>query len=187
MAAKEGGSRFSEELPMKMTAYRGVNAEISKGTLSAGHLVGEVALQGGGKDPPVSKFNVPQDKRLLQLNSVRLQARSTLGKAMSQAITTVQNYYVEDTNGRRFVLAGKYVLADVGGQKVIEIQYFPESGVTMGGIGAFERVKERDLKPDDEFVLLFLVDPGARIVGFSSGGPNTSKDDLTAEELTAPR
>jgi hypothetical protein len=187
VAAKEGGSRFSDELPMTMTAYRGVNAEISKGAISGGHLVGDVDQQAGGKGLPVAKFDVPEDKRLLQLNSEHLQARSTLGKAMSQAITTVQNYWVEDTNGRRHTLAGKYAIADVGGQKVIEIQYFRESvGTTMGGLGAFERIKERDLKPDDEFVLLFLVDPGARIVAFSTGGPTTSRDDLTTENLTAP-
>ncbi len=36
------------------------------------------------------------------------------------------------------------------------------------------------------FALLFLVDPGARITAFSTGGDSTRRDDLTGENLVAP-
>ena len=92
---------------MALTSYRAVNAELGRGgALINGKLVGEVVRQANGPDPPVSKFEVPEDMRLLQLSSVRLRARSTLGRALSQAVTTVQNYFVEDSTGHQYPLVG---------------------------------------------------------------------------------
>jgi hypothetical protein len=172
---------------MTLTSYRGVNTELGRGgALKNGKLVGEVVRQANGPDPPVSKFEVPEDMRLLQLSSVRLRARSTLGRALSKAVTTVQNYFVEDSSGNRYSLVGKYAIAEVRGVKYIEVQYFSGPTGSMGGLGAFGEIREGDLKPDDEFALLFLVKPGARIVAFSSGGSSSRRDDLTEENLTAP-
>ena len=172
---------------MTMRSYRRLqNAAISRGALADGHLVGVVAEQEAGTDPMVSKFDVPTDKRLLQLSSRRLKAGSTLGRALEQAVTTLQNYYVEDTNGRRYKILGKYAIADARGRKYIEIQYFSHGAGTTGGVGKFSRINERDLKDDDEFVLLFLVDPGAHITSFSTGGAATRRDDLVGENLIAP-
>ena len=66
------------------------------------------------------------------------------------------------------------------------MQYFSEPVGSIGGIGEFTRVNEKNLKSDDTFVLLFLVDPGARIVSFSTGGAASRKDDLTGSRLVAP-
>lgn len=185
--ATRGQSRFSDELPMTMRSYRRIqNVAISRGALADGHLVGVVDEQEGGRNPPVSKFDVPRDKRLLQLSSRRLKAGSTLGRALSQAVTTLQNYYVEDTNGRRYKIVGKYAIADARGRKYIEIQYFSHGAGTIGGVGKFSRINERNMKDDDEFVLLFLVDPGAHITSFSTGGAATRRDDLVGENLIAP-
>ena len=54
-------------------------------------------------------------------------------------------------------------------------------------MGQFERIKERDLKGDYLLVLLFLVDPGVQITAFSTGGEATRKDDLSTENLVAPK
>ena len=51
----------------------------------------------------------------------------------------------------------------------------------------FERIRTSRLRPNDTFVLLFLVDPGAHIVSFSTGGDATRQDDLTGQNLTAPQ
>ena len=56
----------------------------------------------------------------------------------------------------------------------------------VGGIGKFQRIDEKNLKADDEFILLFLVDPGVRIVSFSAGGSASRQDNLTSENLIAP-
>ena len=187
VAAQGEDSFFGDDFPLALTAYRkGTNAEVSGGKLASGILVAEVDRQSEGTDPPVSKFDVPDDKRLLQLSSTRLKAGSTLGGALSYATTTLQNYFVEDEAGTRYELAGKYAIADDSGTKVFEVQYFSEPVGSVGGIGKFTRINEKNLKADDTFVLLFLVDPGARIKTFSTGGAATRKDDLTLSDLVAP-
>ena len=184
VAAGGGRSRFSDELPMTLRSYRrSPNAEVSRDTLVNGHLSGQVDRQANGRNPVVSKFNVPSDKRLLQLSATRLQARSIPGQALSRAITTVQNYYVEDDRGNRYPLAGKYAIATVRGREYVEIQYFTGPGER---VGTFSRIDESELKADEELVLLFLVDPGVRIVSFSSGSETAGKEDLTGDNLVAP-
>jgi hypothetical protein len=187
IATKVGGSFFGDRMPMELTQYRASNAEIERGALVGGQLVAEVDKQTGGADPPVSKFAVPEDKRLLQLNVAKLQSRSGLGQAINFAVSTVQNYFVQDTNGNRYEVAGKYALADVNGTKFIEIQYFSQKTGTIGQLGKFDRIREKELKADDQFVLLFLVDPGTHITKFSTGGEATRADDLTVENLVAPK
>lgn len=187
LTTQSGKSFFGDQLPMEMKQYRGVNAEIEHGKLTRGHLVGEADKQAGGTSEPVSKFDVPDDKRLLQLNVGALQSRSGLGRAISFAVSTVQNYFVETSTGNRFEIAGKYAIAKVGDTNYIEVQYFKERGGSIGGLGQFERIKERDLKGDYMLVLLFLVDPGVQITAFSTGGEATRKDDLSTENLVAPK
>ncbi len=173
---------------MMLQAYRQVrSSEITGGKLVSGHLVGDVAQQSGGTDPPVSKFDVPDDKRLLQLSTTRLTARSSLGRAISQAVTTLQNYYVQDTGGGRYKIVGKYAVASTNGTQVFEVQYFKDPVGSIGGLGAFNSIDESKLTATDQFVLLFLVDPGARIVSFSTGGSASRQDDLTADNLVAPQ
>ena len=56
------------------------------------------------------------------------------------------------------------------------------------GLGQFEHIDERKLDDNADYVLvyLFLVEPGARIVRFSTGGSADRADDLTEENLVAP-
>lgn len=182
-----GGSRFSEDMPLTMRSYQQLNnVEISRGALVSGHLLGEVGQQADGTNQAVSKFRVPRDKRLLQLNVQRLRSGSAFGQALSLAIATVQNYTVMDEGGNRYLVAGKYAVASVRGRKIVEVQYFSEPVGSIGGMGKFRRIDEKNLKADDEFILLFLVDPGVRIVSFSTGGSASRQDDLTSENLIAP-
>lgn len=187
IAAKVGGSFFGDRMPMELTQYRASNHEIERGALVGGQLVAEVDKQTGGADPPVRKFAVPEDKRLLQLNVAKLQTRSGLGQAINFAVSTLQNYFVQDANGNRYVIAGKYAIANVNGVKTIEVQYFSDRAGSIGQLGKFDRIREKELKADDQFVLLFLVDPGAHITKFSTGGEATRADDLTVENLVAPK
>jgi hypothetical protein len=94
---------------------------------------------------------------------------------------------VTDASGRQFKVIGKYAQAVVQGESILEIQYFPEQVGTVGGLGKFNRIKEDELTRQDEFVLLFLVEPGAQIVTFSTGGAASREDDLRAENLVAPQ
>lgn len=187
VTTRSGQSRFSDELPLVMTSYqqvRGLNANGE--ALTDGQIWGEVARQDGGTDRPLKRFDVPDDKRMLQLNTSRLHARSGLGQALEFAASTVQNYFVEDANGKRYKIQGKYAIANVNGTQTIEIQYFLNQAGTIGGVGKFTKIKDSDLEGDYELVILFLVDPGVEIVSFSTGGAATRGDDLRGEGLVAP-
>lgn len=183
-----GQSGFGDQFPLEMKDYRQLkDTQIERGMLKNGHLVGDFAKQSAGSNVPVAKFEVPSDKRLLQLHTQKLQARSGLGRAMTFAANVVQSYTVVDDQGRTFPIVGKYGIADVNGTRTVEIQYFPEQTQLTGGFGAFDKLKDDHLKGDYEFVLLFLVDPGVRIVSFSSGGSASRADDLKDENLVAPK
>jgi hypothetical protein len=187
MTTQAGKSSFGDRMPMEMKSYRKLqNAEISRGALTDGHLVGEVDQQASGKDNAVTKFAVPDDKRLLQLNTGFLQAGSGLGRAISFAVGTAQNFFVTAEGGNPYQMVGKYAIAEVNGTKIIEVQYFSNQAGSIGGVGKFDKIKDDDLKGDYQLVLLFLVDPGARITSFSTGGDATRADDLKGENLVAP-
>ena len=183
---KTGKSFFGDELPVELKAYHGSNIDQSGGRLASGSLVADLGKQAEGTDPPISKLTVPEDQRLLHLSMSRLQAQSGLGRILSQVVTTVENYYVTDAAGNRYVVVGKYAVANVDGTDTLELQYF--GGADGGGrMHPFDRIKDSHLKGEYGLVLLFLVNPGAQITGFSSGGDSTRADDLTSENLVAPR
>ncbi len=185
---RSGRSFFGDKMPVTLTSYnRYKDVDISRGALADGHLVGYVDEQEGGTDPAVSKFDVPSDKRLLHLNTEVLKAGSTLGKALNFAVRTVQNFIVTDSNGRQYRVVGKYAIADVGGRKVVEVQYFSHQAGSIGGVGKFNKLKDRHFEGDYQFVLLFLVEPGAEIDYFTTGGAASRRDDLLGENLVAPR
>jgi hypothetical protein len=188
MTTLQGDSFFGDQLPLALKAYetRG-DVDIGRNQLRNGHLIGQVAQQEAGQDKPVEKFDVPSDKRLLHLHVSKLQARSGLGRALSQAVAVAQNFTVLDARGRRYPVAGKYAIAKVGNDDVVEVEYFPEQSGMTGAMAPFQRIKESDLKPDDHLVLLFLVDPGAEIVSFTTGGDASRADDLRGENLVAPK
>jgi len=188
LTTQVGQSHFGDDIPMTLRAYQALrDASFSRQGMDNGHLVGYVDEQESGSGRAVRKFDVPPEKRLLHLNVGRLHARSGLGQALDFAATTVQNYVVEDSNGQRYQIVGKYAIANVEGRQVIEVQYFPNQAGSIGGLGQFNKIQDQHLKDDYELVLLFLVDPGATIVSFSTGGAATRADDLREENLVAPQ
>jgi hypothetical protein len=116
-----------------------------------------------------------------------LRPQSLFGKIKGKAISTLQNFTVEDANGNRYKIIGKYAIAELDNQEVVmEVQYYPEHAGSIGGLGEFRRIKDRHLEEDYDLVFLFLVDPGARILYFSTGGAADRRDDLQDENLVAP-
>ena len=49
----------------------------------------------------------------------------------------------------------------------------------------FDRIKASDLEGEYVLTFLFLVDPGVKIVSFSTGGDATRSDDLSPDNLVA--
>lgn len=187
VGASGNNSFFGDGLPVTMRSYRRLaNVSVEGGALANGHVVGKVTEQEGGSDPEIARFQVPADKRLMHLNSNFLDARSGLGRAISQAVGAVQNYHVTDANGNRYTLAGKYAIASADGVEWVEVQYFPDQAGMAGSNQPLAEIKEQHLSGDYTLVLLFLVDPGARITAFSSGSAATAGDDLSSQNLVAP-
>ncbi len=187
VATSEGQSFFGDAMPLTMRSYQRLkNAEVSRGALTGGHLVGNVQEQEAGSDRAVRRFSVPSGKRLLHLDSEYLRARSTLGGAMTFAVNTVQNYIVTDATGRQYRVCGKYARATVENEEVLEVQYFSEPVGSIGGLSEFHRIKEQHFTGEYQLVLLFLVEPGARLVSFTSGGSASRQEDLTDQNLVAP-
>lgn len=183
-----GQSFFGNDLRVELKSYQEENLATARGgRILSGKLVAFLAEQESGTKTPVKSFDVPSDKRLLHLSVTKLHARSGLGKALSQAAAVAQNYTVTDAKGNRYNLVGKYVLVDIDGKPVMEVQYFPEGVGSMGGLGPFRRVQNVHLEQDHELVLLFFVNPGATIVSFSSGSDATKSEDLSADNLVAPQ
>lgn len=177
-----GNSHFGADLPITLTAYQG-SPEVRNGALVEGDLNGRAAEQGEVRSSQeISRFEVPAGKALLHLNVESLQAGSLFGKALSQAARTVENYILEDDRGNQLTPVGKYAIANVGGEEVIELQYFPQVG---GRVRPFQVIKHTHLQKDYQFVYLYLMDSGAKAVQFTPGG-NLRSSDLKGENLVAP-
>lgn len=179
---------FGDKLPFSLKEYALLkNAEVSRGRLRNGHLVGYADEQSEGRKQTVDRLDVPEDKKLLHLSANFLETKSTLGRALGFAVSSIQNYLVQDEAGNQYQLVGKYAEADVDGRRVIEVQYFAEQAGSVGGVGQFDKIKDRHLKGDYQLVFLFLVDPGAKIVTFSTGGGEARKQDLREDNIVAPK
>ncbi len=180
-------SHFGDDLPLTLTKYMQYkNADVARGALQEGGLWGYIAEQADGTNEQVKTFAVPENSRLLHLNVDNLRARSGLGRILSQTTKTVQNYIVTDDRGKTYQMVGKYAVAKVGNDELFEVQYFPEQVGTVGGVGKFEKIQDAHLTGEYELVLLFLIDPGATVVRFSTGGSATRAEDLENEGLVAP-
>ncbi len=182
-----GNSRFGEDLPIAMTEYQKFDFEESRNALANGHIYGSTSAQNSsGSQPRLARFDVPKDKRLFHLEVEQLRARSGIGKVLSFAITTAQQYTIRDENGKVYPVVGQYAIADVNGDEYIEIQYYPAAVAVSnrGGIRKFNRIKKRELDgAGTRLVYLFLLDPGVRVKEFSTGRGATDLSDLN---LAAP-
>jgi hypothetical protein len=184
---RSGQSFFGDEMPITMRNYQRLgDAEVSRGVFIQGHLVGNFHEQEEGRERQAKTFSVPSDKRLLHLNVENLRARSMYGRAREFAVKNIQNYRVMDDSGREYRVCGKYAIAEVNGEVIVEIQYYPNQAGSIGGLGKFSKIKENDLEEDYDLVFLFLVEPGARIVRFQTGASADRADELEAENLVAP-
>ncbi len=185
-----GDAKFSDALPMEMTSYQSTSLDQRNGALANGHIYGNRDDQGSsGPEPKLTKFEVDPAKRMFQLDVKILRAGSTLGKALSFAVTSLKSYRLTDEAGNVYPVVGQYAIADVNGVEVVEVEYFPDavSVANRGGLRPFKRIKDRDLQArNSRVVYLFLVKPGAKLVKFSTGQGRRSTD-LSKLNLAAPK
>ncbi len=180
------GAKFSDALPHSRVKYETVgDADIRRGQLREGHIIATIGEDDRGRE--VTRFEVPEGKALLQIDAVNLRAGSLLGRAKSFAVKTVKNFIVTDDRGNEYKLCGQIALADVGDDRVVEVQYYPEVIGSIGGVKPFSRIKDRDLSDSDTYELyfLFLVDSGRKVVKFSTSGQRGG-EDISDLGLVAP-
>ncbi|NOT00146.1 MAG: hypothetical protein HOP29_05920 [Phycisphaerales bacterium] len=181
--------RFNDTLP-RMTDFQSLDLEQTGDAISNGHIWGDSAKQGGSSSgTTVARFVVPADKRMFQLEVTVLRASSTLGHALSFAVTTLRNYQLQDAEGRSYSVVGQIATADVDGTEVIEVEYYPSTVeiANRGGMRAFQRIKDRHLDgPNYHLVYVFLVEPGSTITEFRTG-QGRHPTDLRHLNLVAPR
>ncbi|MHC4235516.1 MAG: hypothetical protein ACYSUQ_10410, partial [Planctomycetota bacterium] len=188
--AREGGSFFGEELPLELTLtdYSGREIEVHREMLESGHVVAVLGFQGErDTEAHITGFEIPAGKKLLHLRVDVLRARSGLGRALSYSVRTIRNYLITDDAGKQYEMVGQYALADVDGDDVVEIQYFPEQIGSMGrGVRRFTEIKDRHLKQGDTtLVYLYLIDEGRKVVRFTTGSSASRAVDLSDDDLVA--
>jgi len=180
-------AKFTNELPQLLTKYNTVgDAEIQNGVMHSGYINANLDDQGPGPGQAVKQFQVPQGKALLRMDMVNVKAGSLLGKAKSFAVKTVENYIITTDGGGQYKICGQIAVANVGNERMIEVQYFPEAAGTVGGVRPFERIKDSHMTGSGyELYFLFLIDSGRKVVTFKTTG-GAGGADLSDMNLVAP-
>jgi hypothetical protein len=180
-------AEFSDRFPYPMVRYTdaGGDVETQRDRLVSGHLMGKMDEQTGSGG--LTRFQVPQGQALLQIDARVLQAGSILGRAKSFAVSSLRNYLVTDDAGKQYRICGQIAIADVGNDRVCEIQYYPEVIGSIGGVKRFRRIRERSLRQgsDYEMYFLFVIDSGRKVMNFSTTGTRGGQD-ISGLNLVAP-
>jgi len=189
--ARAAGTRWGNALPLTLTDYSIRDPEFDRGRnmIRQGEVLADVDKQGGdsGRNALVERLWVPDGKRLLQFSATNLQARSTLGRAKQFAVKVLENYEIHGANGQTYTMVGKYAIAEVSGQELFEMQYFPEYAEAGARTHRqFQKIRDRHLKGNYTLVFLYLIDPGVEVVKFSTGGSSSYAQDLRQMNLVAP-
>lgn len=191
---KKQGSHFSDKMPMEIKRYAGTTVESKGSALTRGQITLFVDKQeeqqgrrgrGRNQDPErttLDSFDVPSGLHLLQLNVEALHASTMLGGALNLTRRVLQQYRVIDTKGRDYWPVGLIAECDSGGEREMEIQYFPEESEFQRALRKFQRIKYKELTGDYRFVLLFFVPEGVEIEKFDVGRKTT---DLSSLKLVA--
>lgn len=179
-------SVFKNELPFALTNYGG-NCEVVNGEVRGGRLIatlGDDWKPTSGGQPPAERFEVPADKRLLQLSVEKLQPQSWLGQIYGGIIDTIRDFYVVDESGKEHRPVGHYAMAVTGGKPTFELIYLDESQRDFGRLPKFETIRGDDLKGDYSLFFLFHLPPGCKPVKVHTGRTDV---DLREMNLVAPQ
>ncbi|GMU84569.1 MAG: hypothetical protein AMXMBFR47_44380 [Planctomycetota bacterium] len=121
-------------------------------------------------EPGVTEFQIPEGKRILQVRYRPKEAASIVGQVFNYVGSVVNQYYAQDDRGGRHALAGYYAIVKRGNNEYVELFFNgPESDPLDGSFRQmldFKEVKRNELNDQDDSVicLIFLVDPGVRIL-----------------------
>ena len=178
-------SAFKNELPFALTQYGSL--EVANGQVRGGHTVATLNNDWeppAGNKPAVEAFDVPADKRLLQLSVDKLQPQSWLGNILGGAVDKIGNFYIIDSNNQNYPPVGHYAMAVVNGEPTFELRYLDETERTAGHLPKMEKIKNRDLEGNYCLFFLFHLPPGCKPVALHTGRTDVDLKDLN---LVAPQ
>lgn len=183
-ARGSGAARFIEavqraytgdqaRLPVKLDSDRILaQAEVSGDEFVSGKVSGYLDRL-SGEDADLEQIQLPDDGRIFQLQTEARKANSLLGQVFNFVGSRVNQYYAVDSLGEEYPLAGYYGVAERGGQRYIELTFYPDPAAAGfrhmlqwewdGMIGALQ---------DQEDALLglyFVVPSGKEIVAVRAG------------------
>jgi hypothetical protein len=143
--------------------------------IAAGRLTGDrSSLEAPEReaDQNVTRFKVPEGRRIFQLQTRPRRASSLLGQAMDFAGGVTNQYQAFDETGNGYPLVGYYAITKKGDQDYVELVYLPDDPSFRGMLDFRDAAVRRALQDQDDAVLglLFLVPPGKGIVAVGSQG-----------------
>jgi hypothetical protein len=174
-----------DDLPMVLSRKDQVVSGALKGSkLGDCHFSVEVPDKAPPSGQAVSKFSVPEGKKMVQIGAEKNFPGSMFGKALNYASNTVGQVTISTEDGKDYVAQGVYAAAPVNGKMTIEIQYIEDADTSDLRLKAPKKVTSNLLqntpKEQRKFGYLFIVDPGVKITGFKSGGMG-SKQTMNIE------
>ena len=145
--------------------------------LDEGHFYVELKKEEIPPEDAVTEFFVPEGKRIVQVGAEQNIPESMFGKALNYAAKVAAQVRITTADGKEYYAQGVYASATIEGKTFFEIQYWPEAEIPERCLKAPLKVKDNDMKKDAgrKFGFIFVVDPGVKIVAFSTGSGNVAK------------
>lgn len=169
-----------DDLPLALSASALAQAARG-GKFREGHIVADTPDDLPPEGERITKFWVPEDKRMVQIGNEYVMAGSFLGRPLELARSTLKQWYLRTADGRNYFARGWYIEATADGKRQIEIQWWPEAEVEERALEDMRKFTRNVMatQRDYKMGLLFLVDPGVTITHFHTSS-------RTAETLTKP-
>ncbi len=181
-----GRGKLERDLPVALEKawMTGPQVDVVGSLFRGGHFHAAWPQEEAEPAVAVTTFWVPDGYELYQLSVAREEAQSIFGRALQFARRTLAQYVVRDDRGNVHFRAGEIRIADVDGQRLIELQYWPGCATAAdpndaGGaddigqqercIREFTRISDKAMTDTSELIYLFLLPKGATPEEFDIG------------------
>jgi|CXWL01.1.fsa_nt_gi hypothetical protein len=173
--ATQEGTDVTNLLPIPLDRTNNLVSQALAGSeLGDGHFWLELSDEAPPEKQLVTQFRLPEGKKMLQLGAERNEALSMYGRAMNYASTVAAQIKITTADDHAYFAQGVYSIAKINGKTIVEIQYHPDADVPERCLAKPKKLTPEMMKRADpkerKFGYLFIVDPGIKITGFSSGG-----------------
>lgn len=174
-SAVEDRTGVSDRLPMPLRKSDVPAGALRGGRFSEGHIALDQPPTDLDEDEAIVAFDVPEDKRMVQIGSEPILAGSMFGRAIEFAKRSISQIYIQDKGGDKYFAIGVYTEATISGKQVFELQYWSsaagEEGVPERALREAKKLTPSVLRTAADqnslkMGFLFIVPPGVEIVSF---------------------